>query len=408
MRKALRILLIYTFFSMLGVSFALAQMEMRISPPVVDLTVGRGGTKVFSFELVNDNKERTLVFSVGSMDLDVDRAGAPVFLPSGSVPFGCGKWLQAEPAEVTIGTKQSKKIVGKLSVPASAPAGGYYGAIVCELVDKNAPKLASGSLIKWQIACLVKVSVEGGKLEKKASIEDFQLMRLFETAEEENKGLTFTSALKNLGNIHIAVEGKLTVLTPERIRKGEVAFNVGSGTILPGHVRDFTAVYDKLLPEGEYIARATFRYGGIATLEKEMPFTVSAKASPGQSGAGDNVAAVSVVKIKPDKLKFKIPAGGFRTTGVLFQNQSSDSLRVRLQVDQESSLKTWFDLDTEEAVIPSGREVKILLRCSIPQDSKPQNVSSSITVYLATIDPDGRIETLDPQKIGIELEIPKF
>jgi hypothetical protein len=184
-------------------------------------------------------------------------------------------------------------------------------------------------------------------------------------------------------------------------------FEVGSGTVLPGHVRDFTVVYDKLLPEGSYIARATFQYGGSSTLEKEIPFTVRAKTSAGAEGPQD-VAAVSAVKIKPDKLKLKIPAGGFRTLGIVFQNQSSENIRVRLQADQSSAVKSWFGIEPEELVIPSGRETKVLFKCSVPADALPQNVKTGITAYLAKMYEDGNIETLDPQTIGIDLEIPKI
>ena len=51
-------------------------------------------------------------------------------------------------------------------------------------------------------------------------------------------GLTFLASLENLGNIHLKAEGKLTVLTADRKRKGEIDFELGTGTVLLGHTRD--------------------------------------------------------------------------------------------------------------------------------------------------------------------------
>ena len=125
MQKSRCILLCTLLFWTAAHSVSWAQFEFKIAPSVLDLTLGRGSTKVFSLEIVSDDREHAQVFCVMPMDVDVDRTGNPEFLQPGSVEFGCGNWLQAEPAEVAVGPGQAKKLICKLSIPASARAGGY-------------------------------------------------------------------------------------------------------------------------------------------------------------------------------------------------------------------------------------------------------------------------------------------
>ena len=254
---------------------------------------------------------------------------------------------------------------------------------------------------------MLRVSVVGGKIEKKASIEDLLLQTLFETREEKDQGLTFVAAFRNEGNIHVIADGRLIILTPDLARKGEVAFNVGTGTVLPGRTRDFVAVYDRLLAEGSYIARAAFKYGGTSGLEKEIPFTVSAKASDEQEDRQNN-AAVPVIKIIPAEVRLKVPAGGFRTIGVELRNQSREEIRVRLKADPDSEVSRWFKIEPEELLMPGGRAAKILIRCTVPGNSRPQIVKTAINADPDRIDPKGNVEPLGQQTIGIDLEIPKL
>lgn len=388
--------------------FCFAQAAFRISPPVIELSLGRGGTKVFSFELSNNDSKKQFEFSIFPMDLEMDKTGAMEFLEIGKSEYSCSKWITVEPKTVVIEPGQVKKIVGKLSMPASLSSGGYYSAIVCELKTKSPPKTTTGTTINWRIATLLKVSVTGGKLERKVELLDFSKSRITSEAEDQrkNKGITFIVSLQNQGNIHIAAEGKLTILTPDRKRKGEIDFDVGTGTILPNHIKDFTAVYDRFLPEGEYIARAVFRYGGTSALEKEIPLSVVAGASP-QPGKEETVI-IPALKVIPEEIHLKIPQGGFRTEGLAIQNQKTESLLIKLSWDKNTDIQKWFKFQPQEVRIEGGKEAKVLLQINIPQEAKEGEYKTNLAMLASLINKEGKEESLEPVNIGITLEIPKF
>lgn len=406
-------MLIIKFFLSLAVLFlsrnslCLAQGTFGVTPAVVELSLGRGGTKIFSFELSNNSKESPAEFKVYAMDFEVDREGNPDFLEIGKSKYSCSRWIKVEPDKIAIGPGQSKNIIGKLIVPASASSGGYYSAVICELIAEK-PKVNKGTLVTWRIAVLVRVSVLGGKIEKEAEAEDFYLRTLFEKEEDKKQGLTFFASLRNQGNIHIKAEGKLIVLTRDRKRKGEVDFKAGTGVILPDHLRDFTAIYDKFLPEGEYIARAVFRYGGMNSIEKEIPFSVTAgKQNSDKAGEG-NAVAVSSLKLIPEKIVFKIPAGGFRTAGFTIQNQRIHSVRVQVSLGKEGGIENWFKIEPLEVTVDGGREAKFLLQVNIPQGAKEGRYAAKINIIPHLISGPGQEEELEPQSIEVSLEIPNF
>lgn len=384
-------------------SLCLAQADFTISPPIIEMSLGRGGTKIFSFELANVNKEKSSEFKIFALDLDVDRNGSTDFLEAGKSKYSCSKWIEMESKQIVIGPGQTKKIIGKLSVPGSVSSGGYYSTVVCELATEKSTQVKTGAVITWRIAALMKVTVLGGRLEKKAVLEDFFQRTLFEEKEKKN-GLTFVAALRNEGNIHLKTEGKLTILTADRKRKGEVDFDVGTGTVLPEHTRDFAAVYDKFLPEGDYIARAAFRYGGMSSLEKEIPFTIKVGVASGQ----ENEVVISSLKLVPEEIKLKIPQGGFRTAGFTIQNQRMDNLRIQMWLEPQAGIENWFQLESPEVKLEAGKETKVMLKINIPQGTKEGMYTTKINLCPFLTTEQGREEKIEPVNLKVTIEIPKF
>jgi len=372
---------------------------------VSEISLSRGGTKLFWFELINENRERSLSFTISPVDVDMTRDGTTEFRDPATTPYSCSKWISVEPKTVVVEPGQTKKIIGKITIPAQATAGGYYSAVACELSAEDAPHQPGGN-IRWRIASLVKATVTGGRIERTARIDDFFLQTLFEDMESVPRGLTFLASIHNLGNIHIAATGKLVILTPDRRRKGEVDFNVGTGTVLPGHTREFIALYDRALPAGEYIARATFRYGGMATLETEMPFIVTSSKS--QSALPEKPAvSVAAIEAVPASLNLKIPRGGFRTAAFAVRNQSAAEVRITAAFDRGNPIKEWFSLAPEQIQIPSGAESKIVLTATVPSDAPEETLQISIIMVPTCVSGDGAVESLDPVQVGINIEIPK-
>ncbi len=393
-------------------------MQLMINPSVVDLKILRGGLKVFPLELTNLNVEKKLRFHIYANDLKMKRDGSVEFLPPKTTKRSCAEWIEIRPKKLTIEPDSSKKVIIKISPPASALPGGYYAAIICELVSEEKEPGSSGVKITWRVASLVKLTVTGGRLEKKAEIVN---LRLAFPEEIKTRGVAFIASLKNRGNVHIKAKGKIVVRTLDRRRKGQVDFDVGTGTVLPDSIRDFKAVYTRFLPVGDYVAEAIFRYGGYKVAKREIPFSVTVGKQDEFDKKGKNIVELPPLSVQPSLLELRIPAGGFHTTSITVINQMKDTVLIKTSVDiekiekkdKEKLLKSgatsqscvkWFKLTPSEFTLSSGSKKKIILNIKIPQGEKgKRNVKILFKPVLKN-----KEGTLAPSEVTIKLTIPVF
>jgi len=416
----MRIVFYYLFIALIFTPFCLkaqipSDTQLMINPSVVDLKILRGGLKVFPLELTNLNVEKKLRFHIYVNDLKMKRDGSIEFLPPKTTRRSCAEWIEIKPEKLTIEPESSKKVIIKISPPASALPGGYYAAIICELASEEKEPEGSGVKITWRVASLIKLTVTGGKLERKAEIVN---LRLAFPEEIKTRGVAFIASLKNRGNVHIKAKGKIVIRTLDRRRKGQVDFDVGTGTVLPDSIRDFKAVYTRFLPAGDYIAEAIFRYGGYKVAKREIPFSVTVGKQDKSDKKEKNIVELPPLFVQPSLLELKIPAGGFHTTSITVINQMEDTVLIKTSVDiekkdKEKLLKSdaasrscvkWFKLTPSEFTLSSGSKKKIILNIKIPQgEEDKRNVKILFNPVLKN-----KKETLTPSEVTIKLTIPVF
>ncbi len=380
-----------------------SDMQFMIQPSVVDLRVLRGGTKVFSLELSNLRSEKEIRARIYTQDVRMKEDGSIEFLPSGTTKRSCAQWIELKPLKLEIKPDSSKKIIGKIIPPASVSAGGYYAAIICELLTEDERVKKEGVKITWRIASLIKLTVTGGRLEKNVEIEDLRLAFPEETKE---KGMVFVASLENKGNIHVKAEGNLVIRTPDRKRKGQVNFDMGTGTILPETKREFKAVYNYSLPAGDYVAEARFRYKGYHPAKKEMPFSIKVGKAKGSKEQG--IIFLPSLSIKPDFLKLKSPGGGFRVKGIEVFNQHESPLQIEITVEPEKDFNLgWIKLEPKEFSLKSAQRKKIRIELKLPEDTKEGKYKAKMVFEPEFLDKKPG-EILDKVNLDLEIEVPKF
>ncbi len=401
------------FHALLLDTQAASETQFMITPSIVDLSILRGGVKMFPLEITNLSREKGSRFRIYVQDLKMRRDGSIEFLPSGATDRSCARWIILTPTEVTVGPNSSTKIVAKIAPPASITAGGYYAAIICEFLPGEQGALEQGVKITWRMASLVRLIVTGGRLIKKIRIEN---LKLEFSGRERTEGITFLASLKNGGNIHVHTEGRLIVRTADRRRKGQVCFDVGTGTVLPGGIRDFAAIYDRFLPAGEYIAEAIFRYGGYNPVRTEIPFSVTMNRGRGiDTDEESHIVILEPIVIKPSFLEFEIPAGGFHTGSITILNQMEESVLIKVSVvggqadkdvEEISSpdIVDWLNVSPSEFTLTPSRAKRVILRFTIPEKMSGLRIFRILFTPILDNDQTG----ISSVEATVRLNIPDF
>lgn len=412
----MRKILSYSF--LLGLSFLfpsfLLAAGVSISPSSLEISSIRGGTKNLYFDITNQSKEDNLNFKIYLTDMDIDRQGDVQFLEIGKGFRSCVEWIRLKNNEVSLAPQETQKIIFRIAVPAKAASGGYYGVIMCDLVNKDEQIKKTSRRSGLSFAVFVRITVYGGKIEKRLEVEEFSFDTMLDKEEgkEDNKEeksedkdnfskLYFKIALKNKGNIHLRPEGKLIIFTQDRRRIGEGKFN--SGTIFPEHTRDFIILYDKPLLEGDYLARATFRYKGQKPLVKEIPLSI--KAQSGQKGLGDgNQLTISSLNT-PKELRIKAVSGAFRSKGFTVRNQKREPLEVGVSLEGEAA--SWSKIEPRSLRIESAKSKRVLLTVNVPDGTAKGNYLGKIKL-LPALAGENSTQGLEPQEVEVIIEVREF
>lgn len=390
-----------------------AQVGVAISETNIEISLGRGHTKTFSFDLTNNSNNKNLDFKIYPLDIEMDRKGSVQFVEAGTVGRSCSKWLHIKNDTINIAPNESGKVILKLAVPPDASSGGYYGVVICEIVDNN--KTAQKGLgIGFRFAVFLKAIVYGGRIEKMARIEEFSFNTVLDTDKEKEDNekqeidgedgfqrLYFKAVFKNESNIHLSPAGRIIIFTNDKKRVGEAISE--EALVLPGHIRDFIILYDKPLLEGDYLARATFRYKGQRPLVKEIPLSI--KAQSGQKGLGDgNQLTISSLNT-PKELRIKAVSGAFRSKGFTVRNQKREPLEVGVSLEGEAA--SWSKIEPRSLRIESAKSKRVLLTVNVPYGTAKGNYLGKIKL-LPALAGENSTQGLEPQEVEVIIEVREF
>ncbi|GAJ11615.1 unnamed protein product, partial [marine sediment metagenome] len=201
-------------------------------------------------------EKKEMRFRVYLADFHLKKDGSIEFFRAGTWKRSAAGWIKIDPFELVMKPEETKEVKVKLTIPGDV-SGGYYAAIMVELVPEVPPEAVMGVIRTWRMASILELTITGWQTHRaKISISELKV-----EPSPEDGGLTFTTTIENKGNVHARGEGSLAITTREGRRLAELPLKAGRGTIFPESMRDFKAVLETELPPGEYFADATFRYG---------------------------------------------------------------------------------------------------------------------------------------------------
>lgn len=238
---------------------------LEIAPPVVTLSVNPGqSTKVQIF--LRDVSPSTVVVTGQVNDfVAAGEDGTPKILleDKGNNPYSIKGWIPLVQS-LRLAPREVKSLTVSINVPKNASPGGHYGII---RFTATAPQpTGTGVSLNASLGALLLITVSG-KVKESLSVQQFTVSHNKKTGKIfESTPLTFTTRLKNSGNIHEQPVGQIIVKDMFGRDTASVNVNLPPRNVLPQSVRKFESQLDSTVIGnkklfGHYSANLTITYG---------------------------------------------------------------------------------------------------------------------------------------------------
>ncbi|UTX51422.1 hypothetical protein KI440_00450 [Candidatus Saccharibacteria bacterium TM7i] len=279
MRQFVRAAIVAALFAFLAVPVVSAADSktantLKVSPVRTDIEVPAGGKKVVQATVTNLADAPVKVTPVANDFIAGDERGTPALILNQDqyAPTHSLKRFMSPLSSVTIPPKGSKTINVVITVPVTAQAGGYFGAVRFMPSDPDeggqvnlSPSVASLILLKVPGAIVEDLTVTTFEVQK-AGAAGFYF--------QDPSDLQVLARFENKGNIQTAPLGVV------QVRRGndvvyETNFNANTphDMILPDSARRWDVPLKDMGKIGYYTAVATFTYGEkntTVTIEKSF------------------------------------------------------------------------------------------------------------------------------------------
>lgn len=248
----------------------------QISPVRSEYTIEKGKSDTLTISIQNPSEVATTAKAiVNNFVASEDESGTPrlVLADNAQPPKNNFKTLISDIPDVTLASKEKKDIPVKITVPASANSGGYYGAV--RFVPANATQESTVGLTA-SVGTIVLVTVPG---DLKLKLDVVQL-----SASQNGKPKSFITSgdvdvltrLKNSGDIHLKPFGRVTVKNMFGKIVASYEFNNKDprANILPDSIRKFEDPLGKHSLLGRYTIESNLGYstGGGDLLTAKSSF----------------------------------------------------------------------------------------------------------------------------------------
>ena len=249
---------------------------IKISPVRTDVQIAPGASKVVQVTITNLTGSSVKVSAIENDFIAGDENGTPALILDADkfAPTHSLKRFMTPIKDVVVPSQDSVTVDVTITVPKSAQAGGYFGAV------RFAPVSPDGSSqvnLSPNAASLILLTVPGPTTEK-LNLTNFEIQQkgamggFFNTSDDITTYIRF----ENKGNIQEGPFGKITVKNFGKVVY-EADFNVNQprDQILPDAARRWTVPLKDLGAFGNYTVSATLTYGQKnQTVEVERTFWV--------------------------------------------------------------------------------------------------------------------------------------
>ncbi|MGB4957233.1 MAG: DUF916 domain-containing protein [Candidatus Saccharimonas sp.] len=249
---------------------------LKVSPVRTDIEINPGESKVVQVFVTNLTSAPITVRPVENDFIAGDERGTPALILDAdqSAPTHSLKKFLKPLTDVTVPANKSQAVDVTITVPKTAQAGGYFGAI---RFAPTAPEGGGEVNLSASVASLILLTVSGPVTEK-LNLTEFEVKQgekagsLFQTPDNLQVSFRF----ENKGNLQMGPLGQISVQ-----KGGKVVYskNFNDKTprdvILPDSARRWDIPLEKIDAFGYYKVTGTFTYGKInQTVQVERTFWV--------------------------------------------------------------------------------------------------------------------------------------
>lgn len=235
---------------------------LKLSPVRSDVTIKPGETGKVSVFVTNVTNAPILLKPIENDFVAGDEKGTPsIILDENSyAPTHSLKRFMKPLSNVQVAAGATQQVDLTISVPKTAQAGGYYGAV------RFTPASIDGSNsvnLSASVASLVLMTVPGDLLEILDMTNfDIQQNGGASTNFRDSKNLELLMRFKNAGNVQVAPFGQINILKGDKVVFTKT-FNGNDPkeTILPDSARKWTIPIEGMGKFGKYTVKGNFTYG---------------------------------------------------------------------------------------------------------------------------------------------------
>lgn len=235
-KKIIKEFLIITSFFLLFI-FSHKAQALTITPIRIEVNGDPGKTLSAKITLINEkDTPETLYSSYANFEAQGE-TGEPSFV---NPKEGLGTWITAEPS-IVIAPKEQKEVTFKITIPANAEPGGYFGALFWG--NTAPPKDGENAVnIGYKTAELILLTVNG-EIKQGGAILQYGTKnnQKFYTALP----VSFMYRFQNTGNDRVKPNGTITLRNFLGIKVATIPANKVDGNVLPKGVRKFESAWQK-------------------------------------------------------------------------------------------------------------------------------------------------------------------
>ncbi|MEN9922005.1 MAG: hypothetical protein RL097_281 [Candidatus Parcubacteria bacterium] len=239
-------------------------LTLSVSPTLFEMTANPEQEWVSTIRVVNANPYDITIYTDVVNFAPQGESGQGKFLPilkeeSGGQTFA--EWVTLEQTELTIKAEQTAEIPFKITVPANAPPGGHFGAILIGTKSLDSGSGQTAVETSQVVTSLVFLRVTGDIIEEGIIREFKGAQRIVEKPE-----MDFELRFQNKGNVHILPQGEIKIFNMWGEERGIIPVNRQTlfGNVLPNSIRKYSFHWSgewSLADIGKYSVVATLAYG---------------------------------------------------------------------------------------------------------------------------------------------------
>lgn len=235
-----------------------ASAQLVVDPLQVTIVSPRAGRTTTSVSLTNTS-DKPVQANINRGDWDRGENGDNRFFPSGSTPNSCGAMLSVSPPSVRLEPHSSRII--RLSVAADSTLSHecWDMVFVEEVPQHTAVKRNS---LEFSFRTGVKIYLLPHGLRESAAVENMAVV--------DSPKRAISIQFHNTGAMHLMAKGRLEFRRLDNGLLREVP--ISEFPTLPGAIRRVMVEVPDDLPAGDYIALATFDFGGAELVAGQIDY----------------------------------------------------------------------------------------------------------------------------------------